>query len=116
MPEAARRRPSDDLDVRYFGSKPGDIALAGKLGLCPTIRVTILVLRVRGETKPFARLDLAPPPGEIMDPINGQPLVRWPGMLHGGGVGAQGDGTRAGLVPLLWTRITRTHVAANRSY
>jgi len=44
MPEAARRRSSDGLDVRYFASKPGDIALAGKLGLRPTTRVTIPVL------------------------------------------------------------------------
>ena len=42
-PEAARRRPSDGLDVRYHGSDPGDIGLTGKLGLVPTTRVTILV-------------------------------------------------------------------------
>jgi hypothetical protein len=62
MLEAGRRQASVGLDVRYHASNPGDIGLAGQLGVFPTTRVTILVCSHTAETKPFARLDLAPAP------------------------------------------------------
>lgn len=46
-------------DVRYIARNPGDIALAGQLGLFLATRVTLRVSTAQGSTKPFARLDVA---------------------------------------------------------